>query len=211
MGPGVVAGMLVFTAVVYGALPERLPTHWNMRGEVDGWSGRPWGALLMPVVALALWGLLPLLRKLDPRRAHYEKFDATFWLLVNLIVLFMAALHVLLLGAGLGWDIAMNRLVLVLVGLLFVALGNYLPRLRSNWWMGVRTPWTLDSESVWRSTHRVAGFTFVGAGLVMMVSALLPGAPAFGLAMGAVGVAAAIPVAYSFIAYRRERRDAPPA
>jgi uncharacterized membrane protein len=207
IAPVLVAGMLLFTAVVYGSLPERVPTHWNLRGEVDGWSPRLVGALLAPGIGLALWLLLPLLRRIDPRRAHYERFDPTFWLLVNVIVMFMAAMHVLSLGSALGWPVDMTRSVLVIAGLLFAALGNYLPRLRSNWWMGIRTPWTLESETVWRATHRVAGVTFVVGGLLTVVAALLPGSLSFVLAMVAIGVCGVIPVAYSFFAYRAERRS----
>jgi uncharacterized membrane protein len=203
IAPALIGGMVLFTAVVYSRLPAELPTHWNIRGEVDGWSSRPVGALMLPVIALALWLLLPLLRRLDPRAEHYERFDATFWLLVNVLVMFMAAMHVIVLGSGLGWPVDVSRAVLVLVGLLFMALGNYLPRLRSNWWMGIRTPWTLESEEVWRSTHRLAGTTFVLGGVATVIAAVLPTPAAFPLAFVAMSVAALVPVVYSYVAYRR--------
>lgn len=207
IAPALIGGMLLFTAAVYSSLPEQVPTHWNIRGEVDGWSSRTWGALLAPTIALGLWLLLPVLRRIDPRRAHYERFDATFWLLLNVIVMFMAAMHVLSLGAALGWPVDVTRGVLVIVGLLFAGLGNYLPRLRSNWWMGIRTPWTLDSEAVWRATHRLAGITFVTAGLITVVAAVLPTDQAFKIAMLSLAVGAFIPAAYSYFAYRAERRE----
>jgi uncharacterized membrane protein len=205
IGPGVIGGMLVFTALAYSSLPDRIPTHWNVSGEADGWSSRVWGSLLAPVIAGALWVLLPVLRRVDPRRRNYDRFDATFWLIVNLLIVFMGAMHVLTLGVALGWAIDMTRAILVVVGLMFMGLGNYLPRLRSNWWMGIRTPWTLESESVWRSTHRLAGYTFVIAGLVAVVSALLPTKLALGMAMAAMLTGALVPAVYSYIAYRRER------
>jgi uncharacterized membrane protein len=205
IGPAVIGGMLVFTALVYGELPERIPTHWNLSGEVDGWSGRLWGSLLAPVIAAALWLLLPVLRRVDPRRRNYDRFDPTFWLILNVIVVFMGAMHVLTLGMALGWAIDMTRAILVLVGLLFAGLGNYLPRLRSNWWMGIRTPWTLESETVWRATHRLAGFTFVIGGLIAVAAALLPTKLAFGVSMVAMMSAALVPAAYSYVLYRRER------
>jgi uncharacterized membrane protein len=207
VAPALIGGMLLFTAVVYSSLPEQVPTHWNIHGEVDGWSSRTWGALLAPTIALGLWLLLPVLRRIDPRRAHYERFDATFWLLLNVIVMFMAAMHVLSLGAALGWPVDVTRGVLVIIGLLFAGLGNYLPRLRSNWWMGIRTPWTLDSEAVWRATHRLAGITFVTAGLITVVAAVLPTDQAFKIAMVSLAVGAFIPAAYSYFAYRAERRE----
>lgn len=208
LGPVVIAAMLVFTAVVYPLLPERIPTHWNFRGEVDGWSGRLWGSLLAPVVSAGIWVLLPVLRRVDPRRRNYDRFESTFWLLVNLLVVFFAGIHVLTLGVALGWAIDMTRTILVIVGLMFAVLGNYLPRLRSNWWMGIRTPWTLESDAVWRSTHRLAGYTFVIGGLATAVSALLPSPIAIGLAMAAMMTAAVVPAIYSYVAFQRERREA---
>ncbi|CAN5656915.1 SdpI family protein [soil metagenome] len=209
VGLVVVLAMMVFTLAVYGALPDRIPTHWNVRGEVDGWSGRTWGAFLMPMMAAAVWLLLPLLRRIDPRRSNYERFDATFWILVNAIVLFMAAMHVLTLGAALGWPIDMTKAVLAMVGLMFVVLGNFLPRVKSNWWMGIRTPWTLESEHVWRETHRLAGYTFVAAGLIVMAATLLPTALAFPVAMAGMVVGSMVPVAYSYVVYRRGQTAGP--
>jgi uncharacterized membrane protein len=203
-----IAAMLMFTAVVYSTLPERIPTHWNFRGEVDGWSSRLWGSLLAPLVSAGIWVLLPVLRRVDPRRRNYDRFEPTFWLLVNLLVVFLAGIHVMTLGVALGWAIDMTRAILVIVGLMFAVLGNYLPRLRSNWWMGIRTPWTLESETVWRSTHRLAGYTFVIGGLATAGSALLPSAIAIGPAMAAMLTAAFVPVVYSYVAYQRERREA---
>ncbi len=206
LGPVLIVGMLAFTLAVYGSLPEQLPTHWNIRGEADDWSSRAVGAFMMPAISTALWLLLPLLRRVDPRRPHYERFGETFWVLVNILVLFMGAMHVLVLGTGLGWRIDVTRASLVMLGLLLIALGNYLPRVRSNWWMGIRTPWTLESETVWRQTHRVAGVTFVAGGVLAVLAALLPGAASFAVGMTAMMAGALIPTVYSYIAYRREQR-----
>lgn len=205
VGPILIVGMLVFTLAVYGSLPERLPSHWNMRGEVDGWSSRAQGAFMAPVLAAGFWLLLPLLRRVDPRRSHYERFGETFWVVVNIVVLFLAAVHVLVLGAGLGWRVDMTRAFLVMLGMMLIGLGNYLPRVRSNWWMGIRTPWTLESETVWRQTHRVAGVTFVAGGVLTLLAALLPGAASFVVGMTAMMGGALIPTVYSYIAYRREQ------
>lgn len=206
VGPVVVAAMLVFAAVVYPSLPERIPSHWNIHGQVDGWMGR-WSAFLMPLMAAGIWGLLLGLRKVDPRRAHYERFDETFWLVVNLVVLFLAVMQVAMLGVALGWPVDVDRVVTVAMGLLFIALGNYLPRVRSNWWMGVRTPWTLESETVWRETHRVAGWSFVAGGLVVMLLVFLPSELRVWCMMAALILAGLTPVVYSYVAWRRERRE----
>jgi uncharacterized membrane protein len=207
IGAILVLGMVVFSLAVYADLPARVPTHWNMRGDVDGWSNKIWGAFLLPGAGALLLVLMPLLRRIDPRNKHYERFDNTFWLIVNIILVFMLAMHVLSLGVALGWPLNMGRVMNVVVGLMLMGLGNYLPRVRSNWWMGIRTPWTLDSERVWRETHRVAGYAFVAAGAVTLLSSFLPPAVAFTVCMVSVGTAALLPMIYSFMLYRREKTE----
>ncbi|HEX7089013.1 MAG TPA: SdpI family protein [Longimicrobiales bacterium] len=209
LGPAVVAAMLAFALVVYPSLPERVPAHWGLSGEADDWMPKWPGAFLPAALAAGVWLLLVGLRRIDPRRAHYEKFEETFWLLVNVLVLFMALVEVVSLGAALGWPVDVGRVMLLAAGLLFVALGNYLPRVRSNWWMGIRTPWTLESERVWRETHRVAGWSFVFGGVVTMVAALLPPAARPWVALAGLVVAGFVPAVYSYVAYRRERSGRP--
>jgi uncharacterized membrane protein len=209
LGPVIVGGMVLFSLAVWSRLPEQVPSHWDIRGEVDGWMERERAVFFLPAIGLGLWLILPLLRKLDPRREHYERFEETFWIFVNLIVSFMAVIHVLTLGTGLGWPIDVGRAVLLLVGLLFIVLGNYLPRLRSNWWIGVRTPWTLENEAVWRSTHRAAGKAFMLAGLLLVLSVALPAAVRGVIVMIAVMGAGLFSITYSYWAWRRERRGLP--
>src|SRR5690606_6630863 len=149
----------------------------------------------------------PMLRKLDPRRANYERFDETFWLLLNLLLGFFLVMHVLTLGAAIGVVGDVTRWVVALLGLMMVVLGNYLPRVRSNGWMGVRTPWTLENERVWRETHRLAGRTFMVGGLIAMLAALLPPSTRFWVGMGALMAGAMVPVVYSYVLWRREVKE----
>jgi uncharacterized membrane protein len=204
IGPVLIVLMVGFALAVYGRLPEQVPTHFDLSGEPDDWMDRFPGAFLLPAIAAGIYALLFALRRIDPRREHYRRFKETWWVVLNVIALLMAALHVLSLGLALGWPIDMGRAITVAVGLLFFGLGNYLPRLRSNWWMGIRTPWTLDSEVVWRETHRVGGWTFVAAGLVLVLAGLfVPAGPREWVTGIALAIAVAIPLVYSYVAYRR--------
>lgn len=204
LGPLVVAAMLVFLALAWPQLPGRMAVHWNGQFQVDRWGGRLPTAATFPAMALGFWLLLPLLRRVDPRRPNYERFDATFWIVVNLLVLLLAAMEVAVVGFNLGWPVDMQRVVLGLVGLVFVAIGNYMPRVRSNWWMGIRTPWTLSSERVWSETHRLGGRTFVLGGLVTIVAAFLPRPVAPWVALAGLLVGGFVPVVYSYVLWRRE-------
>lgn len=207
LGPLLLVAMWAFALVVYPSLPARIPMHWGVAGGVDRWGAKWPSAFLMPLVGVGLWLLFPALRRLDPRRRHYDRFEETFWLLVNAMVAFMAVMEVATLGAALGWPMDMTRVVLILVGLVFVVLGNYLPRVRSNWWMGIRTPWTLESERVWRETHRLGGRTFVAGGLVTMVAALLPPLVRPWVALAGLLVGGFVPVVYSYVLWRREQAE----
>lgn len=210
IGAAIVGGMILFTLTVWSQLPDRIPSHWNVRGEVDGYSSRGVGGFLVPGIALAVWLLLPLLRRLDPRRTHYEQFEETFHLLINVIVGYLGVIHVLMLGAALGWPVDMSRVMIALIGVSFIAIGNFLPRIRSNWWMGIRTPWTLENDRVWRETHRLAGWTFVAGGLLATLSMLLPAGLRFPVAMASLIGGSLIPVVYSYVLWRRYGDDTEP-
>jgi uncharacterized membrane protein len=204
IGPALIAAMTAFALAVYGRLPEQVPTHFDFSGEPDDWMARFPGAFILPAVTAGIYLLLFALRSIDPRRAHYARFEDTYWVILNVLALIMAAIHVLSLGLALGWPIDMGRAITVTIGILFIGLGNVLPRLRSNWWMGIRTPWTLESEVVWRETHRVGGWTFVAAGLVLVVAGLsLPPGPRVWASGIALGAGVAVPLVYSYVAYRR--------
>jgi uncharacterized membrane protein len=207
LGPVLIGISFIGTLVVYSRLPEQVPTHWNWRGEVDDTAARFPGAFLGPLVIAAIWILLPVLRRVDPRRRNYERFDETFWVVLNVLALGGLLLQAAVLASALEVPFDMGRAVLGAVGVLFLALGNYLPRLRSNWWMGIRTPWTLESEEVWRRTHRLGGRTFVIGGLFCVLGALLlPAASAGAVGFIALTFAAIVPVVYSFVIWRQERR-----
>lgn len=196
---------LVFSAVVFDRLPEQVPTHFNLRGEADDWSSRAFAAFLMPAMMLLLYALFHLFPKISPRRANMDRFEDTYWMIANLAIGFMAAMHVLVLGRALGWPIDITSAVLLGVGLMFMIIGNVLPRMRSNWWMGIRTPWTMENENVWRATHRLAGKTFMIGGAITVLAALLPERWRPWVAICALGIGGFVPVIYSYVYWRRER------
>ena len=201
-----VGGAFLLSAAVYSRLPDPMPSHWDINGQVNGYSSRPFGAFLMPVIALLIWGLLRGLPHIDPRQANYAKFQGTYDLVVNAIVTMMAAIHVAVIGAALGWPIPhIERLSTVAVGAMLLVLGNVLPRARPNWWFGIRTPWTLSSDAVWIRTHRVGGYLMAAAGLLTMIAAFLPARAGFAVLMTAVMGAALGSVVYSYFAWRKEQ------
>lgn len=202
-----IAGAVVFSLAVYGRLPERVVTHWNAMGEPNGYSSRLVAAFLLPGTTVALWGLLRAVPYIDPRRANIEKFRDTYEIMIVMFVLLLTVLHVLVLGNALGWPIPVARVTPIAVGALFVVLGNLLPRFRSNFFMGIRTPWTLSSETVWTKTHRVGGYLMVAAGVLIMAAAFLPARFfTWVVLFAAFGMGIAVLV-YSYVVWRGETHN----
>ncbi|MGI9140927.1 MAG: SdpI family protein [Gemmatimonadaceae bacterium] len=192
------------SAAVYSDLPERVPTHWNLSGEVDGWMSREWGAFLMPLILVAQLGLFYVLPRIDPRGANYTKFKSTYDILIITLMIFMLGVHLLILAAAVGVGIPITRIVPAGVGILFIVLGNLMPRMRPNWFVGIKTPWTLSSDRVWDRTHRFSGRLFVVVGALIVLSALLAPAlakPVLGFAPWVLVIAV---LAYSYIIWRND-------
>ena len=203
----ILAGAFLFSAIVYARLPATLITHWGVNGEPNGYSSRSVGAFILPAMGLALWVLMRGLPLIDPRRANYAKFEGTYDLMINLAVTLLVVVHVATLGRALGWPLPdALRTSAAVVGVVTLILGNVLPRARSNWWFGIRTPWTLSSDTVWTRTQRVGGYLFTAAGLITLLSALLPPVASFILLIASVGVASLGSAVYSYFIWREEQR-----
>lgn len=201
----VLAGMWALALVIWLRSPERVPVHWNAHGRIDAWGG-PGAAFLLPAAATGVALLMELLPRLDPRRDNWLRFDGEVRVIINALVLFLAWTEASLLGGwAFGWRLGGGRAPLAGMGVLLMVIGNYLPRIRSNWWMGIRTPWTLTSDRVWRETHRLGGRTFVAAGAVSVLAAvLLPEALGVGVSVAAALAGSLVPVVFSYRAWRRE-------
>jgi len=201
-----VAASLAFSLAVYNQLPERVATHFGVNGQADGWSSRGVAAFGLPLAALGMFGLFHLLPRILPRRQNFLLFEDTYWAITTLVLAFFFAMHVVMLGMALGWPVDMPTFVVLGIGSMFVILGNLMPRVKPNWLLGIRTPWTLESESVWRETHRVGGRTMVLGGLITMLGVFFPTEVQPWIAMGGLGIGAFIPLVYSYILWRREQR-----
>jgi uncharacterized membrane protein len=200
-----VAIAAVASAVAYSGLPERVAMHWNIRGEPDRY-GSPMEALfVIPLIMLAVWGLLRVLPKIDPFRDNYAKFAGTYELVIDLVLGMMLVMHIAVLLGALGAPQTVATIARAGMGVMFIILGNIMPRTRQNWFVGIRTPWTLSSARVWEKTHRVGGYGFVALGFLVLLT--IPFAPQVGIpvlvaGLVAVGVGS---VVYSFFVWRAER------
>lgn len=188
---------------LYPQLPQKVPSHWNWRGEVDGYSGRFWGAFGLPLLCIGLYVLMLVLPYLDPRRDNYGRFAGPYGFLKAMMVCFFIGLYVVTILAALGNEVAVDRLVPLGVSLLIIGIGTMLGKVQHNYFVGIKVPWTLASEEVWRKTHRMAGPMWVAAGCFGVVGAIWGGRAAIWLFFVPLGLALIIPTVYSFLLYRR--------
>jgi uncharacterized membrane protein len=197
----------VISIIAYGHLPDPMPTHWNIHGEVDGYGSRFVGAFLNPLIMVAIAFMIPVLPKIDPRGRNYEKFGTAYLTMMNATITLMFVIHIFALSSALGMNVPIQRIIPAAVGLLFVVIGNLLPRVRPNWMVGIRNPWTLSSDRVWERTHRVGGYLMMGLGVLLVL--IGPFAPMIATMILIVGgaVAAVIGItAYSYVICKQEKR-----
>jgi uncharacterized membrane protein len=198
----------VVAAIVYPRVPDPMPTHWNAAGVPDGFGSRFVGVMLVPLMSVGLYLLFLVLPRIDPRQANYARFSDTYRFFRTLIILYMVFVYAITLMAVFQPGYRMNSAWMFGgIGFLFAALGNYLPRVRSNWFVGIRTPWTLSSEKVWRATHRLGGRVFVIGGIFIAVAGLLKPEWSVGVILAGSLVVAIVPIVYSYIVYRRFKDD----
>lgn len=186
---------------LYPYMPARVPTHWNAQGQVNGYMS-PLGAMLTPMIVIAVLAVLTLLLPaISPRGFAITPFGSIFALIMLALQAFVlvSALAVLLNAAG--HPVQMPLISMLGIGALLMVIGNYLGKLRKNFFIGIRTPWTLASDAVWERTHRVGGWLFMLAGAVGIVLALAGGS-LVGLVAIVLAVALVLTV-YSYVAYRR--------
>jgi len=201
----IIAIAVVASAVVYPRLPETIPTHWNMDGQPDGWSSRAFGAWITPLLLLFTWGLFRVLPAIDPRGANYARFGGAFEAIIDSLMLFLLGMHIVLLRAGLGHPVQMQRIGPFGVGVLLTVIGNLLPRARPNWFIGIRTPWTLSSDRVWEKTHRLGGRLFVAGGILIALVSLFWVQWAHVVLITVVLLATAATLIYSYLEWKREQ------
>lgn len=204
---GLLLTLVIWGISIYGytQMPARIPIHWNLQGEIDGYGDRFWGAFLTPMILFGLFLLAIILPKISPKSFTVETFQETYSFGMLLALGCVAYIQLVLLRAMLSkGGPEVGRFLLGGLCLFWILFGNLLGKIRRNYWMGIRTPWTLASERVWNETHRMSAKLFLISGLAGLAILFLGWSPAattiaiVGLILGD----ALIAVAYSLIRYR---------
>lgn len=189
---------LAAALLFWDRMPAQIPTHWNFKGEIDGYGSKTMALLGLPIFMALMNLLIHFMLNKDPKAANMSPVlrAISYWILPVLTILLMGLTYL----AALGVDVRVEVILPLLIGVLFIAMGNYLPKCRQNYTMGIKTPWTLHSEENWSRTHRIGGYCFTIGGVLFLLCAL-PGL--WWLMIPAILLAAVVPMVYSYLLYRK--------
>lgn len=202
-----IVGIALFSFVIgvyyYPQMPEKMASHWNAQGRVDDYLSRFWGVFLMPIVLVPLALLFMAIPRIDPLRENIERFRKYYDGFVILFMVFMLFVYSQIILWNIGIEISPNAYVPVAAGLLFIGAGILCENTRRNWFIGIRTPWTLSSDRVWDKTHRTGGKLFKIAGAIAVAGIFFQSYAVFFVLIPAILVAV-YTLVYSYFEYKKE-------
>ncbi|MGG0479368.1 SdpI family protein [Priestia megaterium] len=195
---------LVAWLIALPHLPATMPIHWGANGEADGFATKINAMILTVGIMVLIYFIIAFVPRIDPRKENYKYFSKTYNIVLNAVLLLFFFVNMSTILQGLGYNVPMSYIAPIMAGLVFIIIGNYLQRVRSNYFMGIRTPWTLSNETVWKKTHRLSGKLFFIGGLLILISAFLPDGYKSVIMWGSIVLCVAVPYLYSYLAYKKE-------
>jgi len=191
--------------LLWDQLPERMATHWGADGNIDGWSGKTFAIIGLPLFLLAMHWICILATVRDPKNQGQNKkvFGMVLWLLPLLSLLMSSMVY----AGALGKEVRPEEITLLLMGLLFLVIGNYLPKCKQNYTIGIKVKWTLENEENWNATHRLGGKLWVIGGFLFMACIFLPSDMLPGAFLLLLLIMVGVPVMYSYIYYRKQKQE----
>jgi uncharacterized membrane protein len=192
---------------LWNRLPDQMASHWNINDQVDGYMPKLWGVFMLPLVTLGLFLLFLAIPSVDPLKANIEQFREAFNLFIVLMVGFMLYIYGLSLAWNLGYTgFRMSGAMLPAIGLLFIFIGFMMRQAKRNFFIGIRTPWTLSSDRVWDETHRIGAILFMVSGALAFIGGFFGGTTAFWFMFAPIIGSTVFLLIYSYILYQRETR-----
>ena len=194
--------------LLWNRLPDQMASHWNVNDQVDGYMSKPWGVFMMPLITLGMFVLFLVVPSIDPLKASIAQFREAFNMFIVLIVAFMLYIHALTLAWSLGYDdFKMSTSMLPAMGLLFIFIGFMLRKAKRNFFIGIRTPWTLSSDTVWNKTHQLGAILFMASGILAFIGGIFGGMTAFWFLFVPLIGSTLFLLIYSYVLYQREARS----
>ena len=199
---------LVAGAVLWNQLPDQMASHWNANDQVDGTMPKFWGVFMIPLVTLGMMVLFLAVPNIDPLKANIAQFREIFNVFIVLIIAFMLYVHGLTLAWSLGFtNFKMSTAMLPFMGVLFIAIGFLLRKAKRNFFIGIRTPWTLSSDTVWNKTHQLGATLFMASGALTIIGGFFGGMTAFWFLFVPLMVSTLFLAVYSYVLYRSETKS----
>lgn len=209
----IASSVIVLVAIVAGIVAyqhipgEVIASHWDAAGNVNGHMSKFWGVFLMPLVMVGVLLLFWLIPRIDPLRENIASFRPYYEVFVVLLMGFFLYVHALTLLANLGGSFNLSLFVLPGIGALFFFIGLLMPRMKRNFFMGIRNPWTLSDDVVWRRSHVLGGRLFMASGVLAVIGTFLPARYVVWALIGPVLVSAGVVTVYSYVLFsRREKK-----
>ncbi len=191
---------IIIGLILWNDLPDTMATHWGVNNEADGFSSKAFAVFGMPLILLAIHWVCVFGTKLDPKHKDInpKMFTLVLWICPAISLLMSAVVYL----NALGKAIKVGFIVIMFMGLLFIIIGNYLPKCKQSYTMGIKLPWTLESEENWNKTHRFAGVLWVIGGVVIIATAVFESPVIFGIVMGTMII---VPTVYSYVYHRKHK------
>lgn len=191
--------------VMWNILPEEFTTHWGADGQADGWSSKPFGIIFPPVLILAAFWICVWATAADPKNKNQSQkaFGMVLWIMPATSLLASALVY----ASALGMEVNVSLIMPMMLGLMFLLIGNYLPKCKQNSTIGIKVSWTLNNEENWSATHRFGGKVWMLGGLVMMACGFLPGDIAIFATLAIAIALGVIPMVYSYRYYKKQRQE----
>ena len=200
---GIVLISFAIGIYVFPEMPEKIASHWNAKGEVNGYMPKFWGIFLMPIISAGLSLLLVIIPRIDPYKSNIEIFRKYYDNFILLIIVFLFYIYILTIFWNMGFRFNMITLLSPAIGILFYYSGVLIENAKMNYFIGIRTPWTLSSEKVWDKTHKIGGKLFKIAGIIAIAGILFQGYAIFFILVPML-LAAIYSVVFSYIEYQKE-------
>lgn len=195
---------MIAAILVYPHMPEQVPIHWNVKGEVDNYGSKAFGTFFLPILNVGMYFLFLVLPKFDPKRANYSKFDSSYLTIRYSLHLFFTLMFGVTTAASLGYPVNIDKWIPGGVAVLFIVMGNIMGRVRHNYFVGFKYPWTLANEEVWKRTHQLGAKLMVIGGFVALIGVIFTeSAASFVILMAGILVPTIITTIYSYIIYKQ--------
>jgi uncharacterized membrane protein len=192
----------ILAGVFYPLMPEMMASHWNVKGDADGMMSRFWGLFLFPLISLGITAILLAVPKIDPLKANIQKFKGYYYGFIIAFLAYFLYIYILTLVWNLGWKFNFSLTVVPAIGILVIIVGMLVSKAKRNFFIGIRTPWTLSSDEVWDRTHRLGGRLFKIAGIIIILLSIVPEIAIYVL-LGLILSIVIWLVVYSYTLYRR--------